>query len=548
MSPRCLNGSRAARTLPFLPLISSRSWPKARVCAAVIALAGLGLGGCAQQPQQVAAAAGHSKEYFPSSVYGAASRRVIADGQPVPRGGGQYLVGKPYTIAGQTYYPSERRVTQIGLASWYGDAFHGRLTANGEIYDRDSFTAAHPTMPLPSYARVTNLRNNTSMIVRVNDRGPYHSNRVMDVSRRVADALDIRRTGTAKVKVEWVARASLAGSDDAKLAATLRTDGPALANGVEEGIQLATAPARAVIASLGAFAPTPIRAPPRPVRYVEQERPEALETYRAPRAAAAPRASRHEEVAVRRRRRDTRRAAVRSASAARRGRRRHLRDRLASTPWRTWARLAHRPSPRWRTAISGADKATIESRAATRCAATHEPPSANRPKASAADTVCSGPKRRCLRCAVRWRAETACCRRAAPSTWPRWRCRSLPTSTSRPRAADPTPTDDVVGRAPMPSAFGSPGGCNVRRATLLAVLALATVPSSTPRAEPAAGNGLQINVPNVILIDAGTRTVLFERGADDAVTPASTAKHDDQRIRAQPAQVPASSSATRSSR
>ncbi len=76
----------------------------------------------------------------------------------------------------------------------------------------------------------------------------------------------------------------------------------------------------------------------------------------------------------------------------------------------------------------------------------------------------------------------------------------------------------------MPSASGSPGGCNVRRATLLAVLALATVPSSTPRAEPAAGNGLQINVPNVILIDAGTRTVLFERGADDAVTPASTAK------------------------
>ena len=266
------------------------AWHKARVCAAILGLGALGLGGCAQQPQQVAAATGHSKEYFPSSVYGAASRRVIADGQPVPRGGGQYLVGKPYTIAGQTYYPSERRVTQVGLASWYGDAFHGRLTANGEIYDRDSFTAAHPTMPLPSYARVTNLRNNTSMIVRVNDRGPYHSNRVMDVSRRVADALDIRRTGTAKVKVEWVARASLAGSDDAKLAATLRTDGPALANNVEEGIQLATAPARAVVASLGAFAP----ASPRPARFIEQERPDALETYRAPRAAA-PHASRHEE-------------------------------------------------------------------------------------------------------------------------------------------------------------------------------------------------------------------------------------------------------------
>ena len=254
-------------------------WSRARACAAALVLAGLGLGGCAQQPQQLAAAAGHSKEYFPSSIYGAASRRVIADGEPVPRGGGQYLVGKPYTIAGQTYYPSERRVTQIGYASWYGDAFHGRLTANGEIYDRDSFTAAHPTMPLPSYARVTNLRNNTSMIVRVNDRGPYHSNRVMDVSRRVAEALDIRRTGTAKVKVEWVARASLAGSDDAKLAATLRTDGPAHLEGVEERVMVAAAPAPTRVASLGAYYP----APARPARITEEERPERLEAYRAPR-------------------------------------------------------------------------------------------------------------------------------------------------------------------------------------------------------------------------------------------------------------------------
>ena len=274
------------------PSTSTRSWSRAKALAAAFVLLGLGLGGCAQQPQQIAAA-GHSKEYFPSSVYGRASRRVVEEGQPIPRGGGQYLVGKPYTVAGQTYYPSERRVTQIGLASWYGDAFHGRLTANGEIYDRDSFTAAHPTMPLPSYARVTNLRNNTSMIVRVNDRGPYHSNRIMDVSRRVADALDIRRTGTAKVKVEWVARASLAGSDDAKLAATLRNDGPARADDVEEGLLVATAPARAIVASLGGFAPVP--APARPRRYVEQERLEALESYRAPRAVEA-RSSRRGEI------------------------------------------------------------------------------------------------------------------------------------------------------------------------------------------------------------------------------------------------------------
>ncbi len=216
-------------------------------------LAALGFAGCAQQPEQVAAAA-HGKEYFPSSKYGPTSRRVIADGQPVPHGGGQYLVGKPYTVAGQTYFPSERHIVQVGKASWYGDAFHGRLTANGEIYDRDGFTAAHPTLPLPSYARVTNLRNNTSMIVRVNDRGPYAANRIMDVSRGVADALDIRRSGTALVKVEYVARASLAGSDDTKLLATLRTNGPAQWQG-EPTLLAAGAPAPARVASLAPYAP-----------------------------------------------------------------------------------------------------------------------------------------------------------------------------------------------------------------------------------------------------------------------------------------------------
>jgi rare lipoprotein A len=174
----------------------------------------------------------HSKEYFPASVYGPASPKVVADGEPIPRGGGSYMVGKPYTIAGRTYYPSEKKYAAVGVASWYGDAFHGRRTANGEIYDRDSISAAHPTMPLPSYARVTNLRNNYSMIVRVNDRGPYAPGRIMDVSRRVADALDFRRSGTTKVKVEYIGAASLAGSDDHKLLATLRNDGlPATLNG-----------------------------------------------------------------------------------------------------------------------------------------------------------------------------------------------------------------------------------------------------------------------------------------------------------------------------
>jgi rare lipoprotein A len=111
------------------------------------------------------------------------------------------------------------------MASWYGAAFHGRRTANGEVYDMASLSAAHPTMPLPSYARVTNLSNGYSVIVRVNDRGPYHAGRVMDVSSRVADVLDMKAMGTAKVKVDYVGAAPIEGSDDSQLLASLRTDG-----------------------------------------------------------------------------------------------------------------------------------------------------------------------------------------------------------------------------------------------------------------------------------------------------------------------------------
>src|SRR5215213_3009642 len=151
------------------------------------------------------------------------SPRVVGEGEPVPKGGGRELVGRPYVVAGRTYVPQDSRgYVREGLASWYGTAFHGRMTANGEVFDRYSVAAAHPTMPLPSYARVTNLKNSRSMIVRVNDRGPYHGDRIMDVSERVAEALDFRRAGTARVRVEYVAKASIKGSDDEKLLATLR--------------------------------------------------------------------------------------------------------------------------------------------------------------------------------------------------------------------------------------------------------------------------------------------------------------------------------------
>jgi rare lipoprotein A len=152
-----------------------------------------------------------------------ASRRVIEPGQPVPKGGGVYRVGKPYVVAGRTYVPEEDvNYSATGIASWYGDDFHGRYTANGEIYDMNSISAAHPTMPLPSYARVTNLKNHKSIIVRVNDRGPYANNRIIDLSRRTARLLGFYGHGLARVKVEYVGRAPLAGSDDRKLLATLR--------------------------------------------------------------------------------------------------------------------------------------------------------------------------------------------------------------------------------------------------------------------------------------------------------------------------------------
>src|SRR5271169_6854826 len=184
------------------------------------------LAGCAPPPApRVSYSHGH-EHFAQGKKYGRASRKVVADGEAVPRGGGQYLVGRPYTVAGHRYYPAENAsYTATGMASWYGAAFHGRRTANGEVYDMASLSAAHPTMPLPSYARVTNLGNGYSVMVRVNDRGPYHGGRVMDVSSRVAEILDMKAMGTARVKVEYVGPAPMEGSDDSQLLASLRTDG-----------------------------------------------------------------------------------------------------------------------------------------------------------------------------------------------------------------------------------------------------------------------------------------------------------------------------------
>lgn len=156
--------------------------------------------------------------------YGVApSPRVVAMGEAVPKGGGRAMVGKPYRIAGKTYVPRvDPDYKVVGLASWYGTDFHGRRTANGEVFDSASISAAHPTMPLPSYARLTSLATGRSVIVRVNDRGPFHSNRVLDMSQRAADMLGVKRAGVARIRVEYVGPAPTEGDDSAFLLASYR--------------------------------------------------------------------------------------------------------------------------------------------------------------------------------------------------------------------------------------------------------------------------------------------------------------------------------------
>ena len=177
--------------------------------------------------------------------YGVAtSARVVAPGEAVPKGGGVYRLGKPYTVAGREYVPQEDvNYSATGLASFYGEDFHGRYTANGEVFDMNSISAAHPTLPLPSYVRVTNLGNHRSLVVRVNDRGPYVGNRVIDLSVKSAQLLGFHGRGLAKVKVEYVGRAPLGGSDDRMLAATLRENVPDQAPSVQLASNKPFAPA-----------------------------------------------------------------------------------------------------------------------------------------------------------------------------------------------------------------------------------------------------------------------------------------------------------------
>jgi rare lipoprotein A len=129
---------------------------------------------------------------------------------PLPKGGGRHVVGEPYEIAGTWFYPKEEpHYDKTGVASWYGPQFHRRMTSNGEWFDMAYLSAAHPTLPLPSYAKVTNLDNGREIIVRVNDRGPFVDSRIIDLSKRSADELGFRNRGTAPVRVQYIGPAPL---------------------------------------------------------------------------------------------------------------------------------------------------------------------------------------------------------------------------------------------------------------------------------------------------------------------------------------------------
>jgi rare lipoprotein A len=176
--------------------------------AAGLVLAGLVLlfGACARS--------GPSRTELRSKGSVPASPRIVALGNPIPKGGGTYKVGNPYVIDGAIYTPAEEPdYDRTGIASFYAEDFHGRKTANGEVFDMWAMAAAHPTLPMPSFAYVTNLSNGRTVLVRINDRGPFACGRVIDLSRAAARLLGYEMQGTAQVRVRYAGRAPPNGDD-----------------------------------------------------------------------------------------------------------------------------------------------------------------------------------------------------------------------------------------------------------------------------------------------------------------------------------------------
>jgi len=170
------------------------------------------LAACSSDPS-VRTVGGVSRSVFSEDEFGVSTSPRFT-GENIPKGGGTFKLGAPYKVADRWYVPRENPYyDETGVASWYGADFHGRRTANGEVFDANALTAAHPTLPLPCYAEVTNLDNGKSVLVRVNDRGPYVNDRLIDMSYAAAKALGYTSQGRARVRVRYAGRAPLNGDD-----------------------------------------------------------------------------------------------------------------------------------------------------------------------------------------------------------------------------------------------------------------------------------------------------------------------------------------------
>ncbi len=178
-----------------------RGWVGLALVGAAVSLAG-----CSSGPHPVKIAG----KYTTNNPFAGKGAPYWSKPGPIPKGGGRYFVGKPYEVAGQWFTPREQPgYDKVGIASWYGEAFHRRKTSNGEYFDMNMLSAAHATLPLPSYAKVTNLETGKSIVVRINDRGPFVDSRIMDLSKRSAEALGYKSRGMARVRVQYIGPAPI---------------------------------------------------------------------------------------------------------------------------------------------------------------------------------------------------------------------------------------------------------------------------------------------------------------------------------------------------
>ena len=188
--------------------------------------------------------------------------QVVGGQVTVPASAGVYKVGQPYQIGETWYYPKEQPdYDETGIASWYGPTFYGKRTANGEIFNAGDLTAAHRTLPMPVNVRVTNLENGKSLIVRVNDRGPYAKGRIIDLSEHAAELLGYKGQGTAKVRVTFVSRADGAGgAPPPEVPSEVASSLPAAPTGKVDSAALGVIPGATVVppAQNGVAPPVPV--------------------------------------------------------------------------------------------------------------------------------------------------------------------------------------------------------------------------------------------------------------------------------------------------